>query len=261
MSTWKADDGSLINYEIYGSRFEKESVLLLHGLLGSLSSQWRGFIDPLASKYRVIMVDLRGHGRSENAETTLNPERVRSDIEGLLDHLEVEWLHVAGYDFGGYLGLMLHLNQPERVRSLIMHATKFYWPEQTMDRMRNNLDPDRMSEKVPAYANQLVVEHGASRWRALVRHSADLVTYISMSGITENMASLARCPTLVSVGDRDELIPVAEALRLSRVIKQGALLVLPGVNHSFHAASAQALFPSMQSFLASIGSTWSERNA
>ncbi|MGB3716759.1 MAG: alpha/beta hydrolase [Candidatus Promineifilaceae bacterium] len=260
MSTWKADDGSLINYEIYGSLFGKESVLLLHGLLGSISSQWRGFIDPLASKYRVLLVDLRGHGRSENADTTLNPDRVRRDIEGLLDYLEVEWLHVAGYDFGGYLGLMLHLNQSERVKSLIMHATKFYWPEHTMNRMRKNLDPDYLSAKVPGYANQLVVEHGANRWRSLVRQSADLVTYISMSGITENMATLSKCPTLVSVGDRDEMIPVAEALRLSRVIKRGALLVLPGVSHSFHAATAQALIPSMQSFLTSTGSSWSERN-
>ncbi len=260
MSTWKADDGSLINYEQYGDRFGKESVLLLHGLLGSISSQWREFIDPLASQYRVLLVDLRGHGRSENAETTLNPDRVRRDIEGLLDYLEVDWLHVAGYDIGGYLGLMLHLNQSERVKSLIMHATKFYWPEHTMNRMRKNLDPDRMSTKVPRYANQLVVEHGASRWRSLVRQSADLVTYISMSGITENMASLTKCPTLVSVGDRDELIPVAEALRLSCVIKQGALLVLPGVSHSFHAASVRALLPSIQSFLATTGSSWSGRS-
>lgn len=256
MSKWMADDGTLINYEIHGNRPGIESILLLHGLLGSSSSQWRNFVDPLASKFRVIMVDLRGHGLSDNMDTSLNPERVRRDVEGLLDYLDVDWLHVAGYDFGGYLGLMLHLEQSERVRSLVMHATKFYWPDYTMKRMMKNLDPDRMSTKVPGYASQLVIEHGAGRWRSLVRQSADLVSHISTNGITERMAGFSSCPVLVSVGDRDEMIPVAEAARFSCVFEKGALLVLPGVNHSFHAASSQALLPPMLSFLAYRGSSW-----
>jgi pimeloyl-ACP methyl ester carboxylesterase len=260
MSTWKADDGSRINFELHGGRSDKDTILLLHGLLGSMSSQWTGLIEPLSSEYRVLLVDLRGHGRSENHASTLNPDRIRRDVEGLLDYLNVDECHVAGYDFGGYLGLMLLLNQSERVRSLIMHATKFYWPENTMKRMRKNLDPDHMSAKVPGYASQLVVEHGAGRWRSLVRQSADLVTQISMNGISEVMAHRVNSPALVSVGDRDEMIPVAEAMRLSCVLKRGALLVLPGVNHSFHAVSAQTLYPSMQSFLCSTGSSWTARN-
>jgi len=259
MSKWMANDGTLINYEVHGNRPGKETLLMLHGLLGSSSSQWREFVDPLAFKFRVILVDLRGHGQSDNMDTTLNPERVLSDVEGLIDYLEVDWLHVAGYDFGGYLGLMLHLQQPERVRSLVMHATKFYWPDYTTKRMMKNLDPDQMSTKVPGYASQLVVEHGAGRWRSLVRQSADLISQISTNGITERMAGFTSCPILVSVGDRDEMIPVAEAARFSCVFEKDALLVLPGVSHSFHAASTQALLPPILSFLAYRGSSWLRR--
>ncbi len=256
-----ANDGTLINYMEYGNRPGKDSILLLHGLLGSIDSQWKDFVDPLASKYRVVQVDLRGHGWSDNTDTTLNPVRVRRDIEGLLDYLDIGRLHVVGYDFGGYLGLMLHLNQADRVKSLVMHSTKFYWPEYTMKRMIKNLDPDLMSKKVPGYASQLVVEHGAGRWRSLVRQSADLVANISSNGITESMARLTSCPTLISVGDRDEMIPVEEALRLSCVFEQGALLVLPGISHSFHTSSTQALLPPLLAFLSSTGSGWLGRIA
>jgi pimeloyl-ACP methyl ester carboxylesterase len=256
MSKWMADDGTLINYEESGSRPGKDSVLLLHGLLGSIESQWSHFVDPLSSKYRVIQADLRGHGWSDNTDTTLNPVRVRRDMEGLLDYLNIDSIHVVGYDFGGYLGLMLHLSQADRVKSLAMHATKFYWPDYTTKRMMKNLDPDLMSRKVPGYASQLVLEHGAGRWRSLVRQSADLIAQISMNGVTENMARLTNCPTMISVGDRDEMIPVEEALRLSCVFEKGALLVLPGVSHSFHISSTQALLPPLLAFLSSSGSSW-----
>jgi pimeloyl-ACP methyl ester carboxylesterase len=259
MAQWQSDDGSNINYEVHGNLPGRESILLLHGLLGSISSQWREFVDPLANRYQVVLADLRGHGRSENSDITLNPDRMRRDMRGLLDYLEIERLHIAGYDFGGYLGLMLHLHQSDRVSSLLMHSTKFYWPEHAAVRMRKNLDPDLMSSKVPAFASQMIVEHGANRWRSLVRQSADLITYISRGGLTENMAKLARCPVLVSVGDRDELIPIKEAQRLSCLFSTGAFLVLPGVSHSFHTASTSNLLPHMQSFLATSGSAWVER--
>ncbi|MFW6182233.1 MAG: alpha/beta fold hydrolase, partial [Chloroflexota bacterium] len=110
MATWRADDDTLIYYEQYGSDSRSPALLLLPGLLGAISSQWRPFIDPLAASYRVILMDLRGHGRSENSQMHLEPQRLVQDVSGLLDFLEIETVHVAGYSLGGYLGLMLCLN-------------------------------------------------------------------------------------------------------------------------------------------------------
>jgi pimeloyl-ACP methyl ester carboxylesterase len=114
--------------------------------------------------------------------------------------------------------------------------------------MRMQLDPDAMSEKVPGYANQLAQEHGGSHWRVLVRQAADLVGYLSQKGITEGMAARAQCPSLVSVGDRDEMVSLPEAQRLSRVLPQGDLIVLPGVRHPFHTLREVPILPMMQAF-------------
>jgi pimeloyl-ACP methyl ester carboxylesterase len=248
MANWIADDGALIHYEILGSSPEKETLLLLPGLLGSIRSQWPEFARPLADHYQVVLVDLRGHGRSENRQSNLLPERLQQDLLGLLDHLQLESVHVAGYNLGGYLGLMLHLHDPRRVDTLLMHATKFYWTNQSVAAMRQQLDPDRLSANVPGYANQLALEHGGSHWRALVRRAADLTAYLSDQGLTEGMAGRAQCPVLVSVGDRDELIPLQEAYRLSRVFRQGSLLVLPGVRHPFQSLNLTPLLQMMQTF-------------
>lgn len=247
MPNWTADDGTVINYEIYGDETDTDTLLLLPGLLGAITSQWREFVEPLAEGYRVVLMDLRGHGRSGNEETGLRPERLLKDVIGLLDALGVATVHVAGYSLGGYLGLMLSLNQPRRVATLLMHATKFYWTEEAVAKMRAQLDPDTMVEKVPAYADQLAQEHG-SRWRALVRESADLVAVLREEGVTEGMASRVQIPVLVSVGDRDELVPLPEALRLSRVFPDGELLVLPGTRHPFASVRRMPLLPMMRAF-------------
>lgn len=249
MTTWTADDGTLINYELVGQKPGREVLLLLPGLLGSVNSQWRSLTNPLAAEFAVLLMDLRGHGRSGNTAFSLTPERMLQDVVGLLDQLKIPRVHAIGYDFGGYLALLLALNQPRRVASLIMHATKFYWTDEVTQKAREQLDPDNLAQATPAYADQLVQEHGGRQWRELVRQSADLLTLLSQQGLTEKMAAQVQCPTLVSLGDRDELVPLAEAQRLSRIVRRGELLVLPGVRHPFHSIQPIPLLPAIMQFV------------
>jgi hypothetical protein len=62
------------------------------------------------------------------------------------------------------------------------------------------------------------------------------------------MAQRAQLPVLVSVGDRDEMVSLPEALRLSRIFRRGRLLVLPGVRHPFSSVSLIPLLPMMRAF-------------
>ena len=249
MSTWTADDGSTIYFEMFNN---KEGVgpplLLLPGLLGTISSQWRNFLKPLSSDYRVILMDLRGHGRSENNAAGLNANRMLQDVIGLLDYLQITAVHIAGYSLGGYLGLMMAATSPRRVSSLLIHATKFYWTPESVAKMQRQLDPDLMAEKVPTYADQLVQEHGARQWRELVREAAALITDIAQTGLREKNLENIQCPVLVSVGERDELVPLMEAQRLSRMLPHGELLVLPGVHHPYPTLQLIPLLPMMQHF-------------
>ncbi len=248
MTNWTADDGTEIVFNVYGNGSHGNTLLLLPGLLGSMVSQWRNFIRPLTADFRVVTMDLRGHGRSQNNADTLHLERMMQDISDLLNFLQIETTHIAGYDLGGYLGLMLALNQPRRVSNLLMHATKFYWSKEAAAKIREQLDPENMAASVPVYADQLVQEHGARRWRILVREAADLITYLVAHGLTEKMIAQVQCPVLVSVGDRDRMIPLLEAQRLSQVIPQGELIVLPGVSHPYRTLREMPLLPMMQHF-------------
>lgn len=245
MTYWKNDDNIKIYFELYDQHRASQTLLLLPGLLGTVSSQWQIFVEHLASRYRLLLVDLRGHGHSEMVESALLPDRIVQDIIGLLNHLGIESAHVSGYDMGGYLGLMLHLFEPRRVETLFMHATKFYWSESSATSMRQQLEPDTIQLKAPAFADALALEHGGSRWRSLVRQAADLISYLAVHGLTERMAASAQCPIMVSVGDRDELVPVQEAYRLSKTLSFGSLLVVPRTSHPFNTIDGSLLLTAM----------------
>ncbi|WP_420645335.1 alpha/beta fold hydrolase [Candidatus Leptofilum sp.] len=249
MTTWTAPDGSEINFEQYGtSDSTKPYLLLLPGLLGAISSQWRPFLKPLAEHYQLLLVDLRGHGRSKNNASTLNITQMADDLLGVLDSLNIARLHIAGYSMGGYLGLMLAMRQPRRVATLLMHGTKFFWTTEAAAKMQQQLNPDTMAEKVPTYADQLVKDHGIRQWRTLVRQAAALTAELVENGIAERQLKNVQVPVLVSVGDRDELVLLPEAFRLSRALPQGQLLVLPNTRHPLQTVQLVPLLAMMQTF-------------
>ena len=248
MAFWQADDGTLIYYDTYGDDKAGDTLLLLPGLLGSVNLHWQNFIRELQVDYHLVLVDWRGHGRSENKELDLLPKQLVHDLSGLLEHIGIGTVHIAGYDLGGYLGLMFALRHPNWVRTLLMQATKFYWNPAPVREVTRQLNPDLIIEKTPAYANRLAKEHGAARWRPLVRQAADLVAYLGEDGLTETMLTSVQCPVLVSVGDRDELVPVQEAYLLSRAFPDASLLVLPNVRHPFQSIKPSPFIPAMQGF-------------
>lgn len=249
MSTWTAEDGTELYFESFGAQDKEKPVLLmLPGLLGAIRTQWRNFVQPLMADFRIILVDLRGHGRSANANSKLDPDQMVEDLFGLLDTLKIEQFHVVGYDFGGYLGLMMANNQAMRVQSLIIHGTKVYWTKDAVAKMNQQLDPDFMAEKAPTYADQLVQDHGARVWRTLVRQAAELVYGLAQNGLTERMMQNIQCPVLVSVGEKDELVRLVEAQRVSMLLPEGELIVLPGVRHPLQTLRFMPMLPMMRHF-------------
>lgn len=253
MTTWTAPDGTPIYYETHGDTArpngaDRPNLVLVPGLLGSLEGQWAPYVAPLAEDFRVIALDLRGHGRSGDGSAVPTLDGLLGDLIGLLDHLGTARVHLAGYSLGGYLGLMLGLRQPRRLATLLLHGTKFYWSEAAVSDTLRQLDPERIRSKVPGYAAQLAGEHGATRWPDRVRGAAALVAGMFDASLSEAEVAALDCPTVVSVGDRDELVPLQEAVRLRQVLPDASLLVFPRVRHPFGTLRPAELLAVMRGF-------------
>lgn len=112
-------NGIDIYYEIKGAG---EFLLLIAGFASDLTN-WSKMVSLLAEKYRVIVFDNRGVGRSSAPESPYTIRQMADDTAGLLDKIGVDKAHVAGHSMGGMIAQEFALGYPEKVRSLMLLAT------------------------------------------------------------------------------------------------------------------------------------------
>jgi pimeloyl-ACP methyl ester carboxylesterase len=103
----------------YTERGVGTPLLFVHGL-GSSGRDWAAQIDHFADHYRVLRLDLRGHGRSERGEGPYSIAQFARDVAVLLRKRDAVPAHVAGLSMGGMVTLELAAGAPQLTRSLIV---------------------------------------------------------------------------------------------------------------------------------------------
>lgn len=104
-----------LNYRIFG---EGEPFVILHGLYGS-SDNWVGMARELQNYFRVIVVDLRNHGRSPHSKT-LNYDVMADDVLELMNDLQIYSANIMGHSMGGKVALAFAALNPERIKRLVV---------------------------------------------------------------------------------------------------------------------------------------------
>ena len=134
--------GRVINLPGRGEVFVRDSggapadpaVLLLHGWTASADLNFFPVYARLAERYRVIALDLRGHGRGMRSTEPFSLEDCADDAAALLDQLGTEYVIVVGYSMGGPVGMLLARRHPGRVQALVMQATALEWHRTVSER-------------------------------------------------------------------------------------------------------------------------------
>jgi pimeloyl-ACP methyl ester carboxylesterase len=234
MSYIRSKDAA-VYYEEHGSG---ETLILVPGLLGTIESHWRRFIPEFAKYFHVIAVELRGHGRTNNPSGHLHLHALVADLFAVYESLEIDTAHICGYSLGGYIGLAFGIQHPGTVKSLMMHGTKFYWDDPAIAAAIHELSAESILLHVPAWGEQLRREHAAANgedgWKILLASSAEFLRRMLAEGLTENALKLANFPTLVSVGDADEMVSVQETEMLGATLPYGMVHTFPDTRHPIH---------------------------
>ena len=105
-----------IYYEIHG---KGDPLLLIHGL-GSSSRDWEMQISHFVEHFKVIAIDLRGHGRSDKPPGPYSMSMFAEDVANLLRKLETESVNVIGISLGGMVAFQLVLDHPGLVRKMVI---------------------------------------------------------------------------------------------------------------------------------------------
>ena len=114
-----------LNYKVEGSG---EALVFIHGLSDSLL-YWEYLASNLRDDYKVIRMDLRGHGESELGDDEITVDIYAEDIKDLLGELEISKVNLIGLSLGGAIAIDFALRYPDMVDSLVLMST-FYKADQ-----------------------------------------------------------------------------------------------------------------------------------
>ena len=214
------------------SRGEGEPLLLLHGFFGS-SADWVHLfdLDDLARRYRLILPDARGHGRSTNPTGAFTHRLCAADVRALLDHLGLARVKAVGLSLGG--GTLFHLatQEPDRIEAMVLIGAPSYFPVQA--RALTATVTDRDADHPEAEWRELRARHvqGDEQIRALWRIARGFATSYDDMAFTPPLLATIRARTLIVTGDRDGLYPLEMFVEQYRAIPGAALMVIPDGGH------------------------------
>ena len=221
---------------------EGKPLLLLHGYTGA-STDWAFCFDELANQYRLIIPDLRGHGRSTNPSGEYRQRQAAHDAQALLDYLGIESFQGIGASGGGNILLHLAIHQPERVEAMVLISAVSYYPEQARKIMRNYT-----LEQVPDEERQRLRERhprGDEQIQELFRWGRAFAEQYDDMNFTPPYLSTITARTLLIFGDHDPFYPVSIALDMHHAIARSYLWIVPNGGHvpDLHAPFVASLLP------------------
>lgn len=203
--------------EIYGSG---PPLVLIHGGGGSISVM-ENQIKHFSSKYKVIVVDSRGHGNSELGTQRLTYEQMAEDYNELLNQLKTTKAYIFGWSDGGIIGLILAIKHPDKVEKLAILGANlipsgiYGW---TLEWVVKEL---KIAEE------QLKNGDKSQPWSRIIQQYK---LPLEQPNISIEQLKTIQSPTLVIAGDRD-LVRIEHTISIFESIKHSQLCILPGATH------------------------------
>ncbi|HEX5164085.1 MAG TPA: alpha/beta hydrolase [Thermomicrobiales bacterium] len=214
-------------------------VLVQPGLLAG--GVYAGVAALLGEQYRVITFDNRGHGRSTNPSSEMSYELFAEDTVALIEALKLERPFVGGWSDGGQVALEIGVRYPDLARALIVGAASLeLQSDASHEMMRSffqvNVDGVVDFDEFAAGHGQMMLPmlrrfhpHGEEHWQSVLQRSATM--WLAYAGLTREQVATIETPALVIQGDRDDVIPVDEGVKIYRWLPNAELAILPGADH------------------------------
>jgi pimeloyl-ACP methyl ester carboxylesterase len=245
---YATNGGVRIHYEMEGTG----PALVLHHWTFSSLDAWRdlGYVDALAPDFRLMLVDSRGHGKSDapHEEAAYRPEPRVADVVAVLDAVGVDRAAFLGFSMGGWIGFACAKVAPERFTAFILGGQHPY--AQTMSGAREWL---RVGAELGAQAFIDLWEREVGPLRPAERDRMRSFDFVAMQAAAQDRDSLEsilaeiRVPCLLFAGGDDEVHALAERAALQ--IPAAEFVSLPGLHHGETMARVDLIVPLVRKFL------------
>ena len=253
-----------VNYVLEGPA-GAPTITLSHSLATDLS-MWDPQAKALATRYRVLRYDTRGHGGTDAPAGAYSLSQLADDARGLLKALGIARTHWVGLSMGGMIGQTLALSTPETLQSLSLCDTSSripteaqpLWDERIAVAETKGMDPHveptvarwftpKFVEARPDVVNPVrdMIRRTSARGYAGCCHA------IRALDLTDRL-SVITLPTLIIVGAQDVGTPVAASKAIQERIKGSELVILDPASHLSNLEQPEAFTQALQKFLARV---------
>ena len=241
------NQGVRIHYRVVG---DGPPLVLQHGLVVN-STRWAhfGYVDALKADFRVILIDLRGHGASDKPHERAAYEWPINvmDVLAVLDALDLPRVTYWGYSWGGGIGFGLAQKAPERLAAIVIGGAS----AQSIDLGLRMSDVDGADPEafVSAFENRIIGERLPDETRAQLLNTDTQALAAAMQNRPshEEFLPLMSMPCLVYAGDKDQAFAKAQAT--ARQIPHAVFVTLEGLNHAGAFIHSDRIVPHVTDFL------------
>jgi 3-oxoadipate enol-lactonase len=230
------------------------TIVLLHALATDLSL-WEAQVDVLADTFRVVRLDMRGHGASSSTAPPYNLDLLVSDVVGAMDALVIDRAHIVGLSIGGMLAMGLALDYPERVDHVVVADARADAPDEYVAIW------DGAIETVESSGFEPVIETSLQRWFTAdyMKREPQVVDRLRQTALATSQDGFIGCarsvqrvaylprlgeisaPTLYIAGEFDAPANPALMGSMADATPGAELKVIPGAAH-FTAVEAPKAF-------------------
>jgi pimeloyl-ACP methyl ester carboxylesterase len=249
-------DGVNIHYEVHG---DGPPLILTHGY-SSTSAMWQEQIGPLSKRHKLILWDMRGHGRSDYPDdpNAYSEAHTIADMAAILDATGAERAIVGGLSLGGYMSLAFYRAHRERVRALLIIDTG---PGFKKDDAREAWNRRAFETADRLEREGLAVLKSGSRERSTVQHRDARGLALAARGmLTQRDARVIellpdiKVPSLIVVG-ADDTPFLAASDYMAAKIPGAQKVVIPHAGHAVNIDQPQAFIDAVEPFLARLPSS------
>ena len=234
-------NGIKMYYEIYG---EGEPLLLIHGNGDGLNAM-RKQISYFSKFYKVIAVDSRGHGKTQDAGDSLTYELMASDMDGLLAKLAIDSAHIIGQSDGAIIGLIMGYKFPSRVIKLAAMSPNTR-PDSSV------FYPEEIEWMARSWKETIIASNGGGSAAHVKLKQVRLMKY--HPHITKEQLGGVKSPVFLMTGDRD-LILLDHIQEIYMSLPKVQLCVMPGSTHFALRENSQVFNESIHRFFKNEFST------
>lgn len=195
----------MLNFERKGNG--KETLVLLHGFMENLSI-WNDMEPHLSDNFSLVKIDLPGHGQSEIIAEVQAMELVAEEVKKVLDHLNLEKIHLLGHSMGGYVSLGFAEKYPLYLKSLTLFFST-YFPDDAEKKEQRKKSYRIIKDAFAHYARAGIPNLFNPNERDILEGKIETALKIALS--TDNLGALASVKGMVDRTDKKQVIENLDA--------------------------------------------------